>query len=81
MVESLNLSSDRLLDGDELNKHVNTLHVFSGVMQRHLKIRGQTYLWILAFEPSCLSVEHENSGDKLKYHSRGFSRELDGLNV
>jgi len=39
-----------------LNKHVNTLYLLGGVMQRHLKIIGEAYLWILAVGSSCLSV-------------------------
>jgi len=42
-----------------LNKHVNTLYLLGGVMQRHLKITGEAYLWILAVD-SCLSVQHKN---------------------
>jgi hypothetical protein len=64
-----------------LNKHVNTVHLLGGVMQRHLKILSAAYLWILGVESNCLSLQHKNCDTILKYHSRGTTWELDVWNL
>ena len=83
-----NLSASNILGSSSLikfsnllNKRVNTVHLFGRVMQRHLKIIGEVYLWILAVESSCLSMQHKNCGSILKYHTRGTTVELDKWNL